>query len=627
MTAIVHELGIPVKSANWVRLLPGQNAKGEPILLATMGQDNGGFFVCDIDLKTGHCTQYASNVPSSNFPTAAYMNPSTGVLYVGGAYSGHLHRYDPNAPRQSRQLEDLGPIDPELCSFPCRIDEATDGSIYIGGYGGASLTRFDPATKQFTRHGRLDQTDQYLYPFCGKDGTVAAVVRVCFVHVVVFNPRTGEHKTVGPTINVNDAGKGSLDGSKLDLIRGVDGLLYIKSSSGNFRLSGMDAVPVEQVPDAEPAPALPDGTRAEFLDAQAQVYRRVQITPPNSSPRQLMLDWEGLGTSIYMVHAGFDGKLYGSSILPEHFFRCNPDGSDMIDLGQCSVSTGEAYSMGNLDGKIYIASYPGARLSIYDPSKPYNFGEEPGSNPRDIGRIDQVAFRPRAMLTGPAGKVWIGSVPDYGMWGGTLVHFDPKTEKIVSHRNIVQDASVIALTWLPKLGQILVGLGIQGGSGTTPRINSVPFVWWDPFADRATASDTLGFEHLEGVSALLTADDGNVYATVRARNKTEAGAATFTWELLLIDPAARRIISRNPFQPEDRSPVECGLLHGPNGAIYGATTMCIYRIPRGTTERQVIWRATNENTDEHLYAIPAVIGNRYYFNAKHRLRYLELPSK
>src|SRR5687767_5614408 len=106
-TAPARVLGVPVKSVNWVQVYPGQNLAGEPLLLITMGQDAAGFFVCDVDLQTGHCTQYPSGLSNANFPTAAYQNPRTGLLYVGSAYSGHLHRFDPNAPRERRRLEDL----------------------------------------------------------------------------------------------------------------------------------------------------------------------------------------------------------------------------------------------------------------------------------------------------------------------------------------------------------------------------------------------------------------------------------------------------------------------------------------------------------------------------------------
>ena len=108
--------------------------------------------------------------------------------------------------------------------------------------------------------------------------------------------------------------------------------------------------------------------------------------------------------------------------------------------------------MGNLDGKLYICSYPGARLSVYDPSRPYEFGVAADSNPRDLGRVDEVSYRPRAMVTGPMGRVWIASVPDYGLWGGPLSWYDPGTEQFGSYRDIAGEASCWSLAWLVSPG-------------------------------------------------------------------------------------------------------------------------------------------------------------------------------
>src|SRR5262249_53910726 len=149
--------------------------------------------------------------------------------------------------------------------------------------------------------------------------------------------------------------------------------------------------------------------------------------------------YQAAGTALYYVHLGLDHCIYGSSILPEHLFRHNPNDGELIDLGPCSRSTGEAYSMANLDERMYISSYPAARLSVYDPSQGYRFGEEPGDNPRDLGRIDDISYRPRSTLAGPLGRVWLASVPDYGMWGGPLSYYDPRTGEKKAYYRIVGD--------------------------------------------------------------------------------------------------------------------------------------------------------------------------------------------
>jgi hypothetical protein len=172
---VVRDLGVPVKAVNWVRLHPGRGPDGKPSLLASMGQNNGGLFVLDIDLASGHCRQFNAPSGKQQYPTASFRSPHTGVLYLGSHTDGHLLRYDPA--HADRGLEDLGAIDGEHATFPTGITETPDGLIWIGGYPDCSLTRFDPATRQFTRFGMVDAVDKYLYPLAGADGTLAALTQ------------------------------------------------------------------------------------------------------------------------------------------------------------------------------------------------------------------------------------------------------------------------------------------------------------------------------------------------------------------------------------------------------------------------------------------------------------------
>lgn len=611
-------------SANWVRVFPGRDRAGKALLLATMGQNAGGLFVCDVDLASGHCTQYEVALLHADYPTASAMQADTGILYIGSAYTGHLHRFDPNRPEGERGLEDLGPIaDPAETRFPCRIDFHPDGTLWIGAYGDCSLTQFDPSNGRFRRFGRMDERDQYFYPWCGRDGTLAGLVRMCRLHVVVVDPESGVHRTVGPTIDVDAVGPEGRHA--IDLFRGTDGLLYIRSREGNFRLAGMEAITVDALPDREAPAALPDGTTAEMADAGSATHRAIRLTTAAGQSREIPLDWQGGGTNVYLLHEGPDGRLYGSSILPEHLFVAERDGSGLVDMGQCSESSGEAYSMGNLDGKLYIASYPGARLSVYDPTEPYHFGSEAGHNPRDLGRIDDIAFRPRDMLTGPAGKVWIASVPDYGMWGGTLASFDPRNGSLASHRHVVRDASPISLAHLPGVDRLLVGTSIAGGSGTRERILRTSFVLWDPQADRFDRTPDFGIEGLVGVPALAAAGDDMAYAIVHTRvprngrfDETEPGVT----ELLLLDVRNDRIVSRDRFDEKTGWPLEVCLTRGTDGELYGWTRRGLFAIEPGTARVRMVWTVADES--DMVHAPGPILDGRAFFATGHRLRCVDL---
>jgi len=612
-----RDLGIPVKSVNWVGLYPGRKTDGSPLLLAKMGQDADCFFTCDIDLESGHCHQYSAHLPNAAFPTAATHDPQSGILYVGSAYTGHLHRYNPNALPHLRKLEDLGAIDPGLADFPCGIDIAPDGSVYIGAFPGCCLCRYVPASNTWTRFGRMDPTDMYFYPLCGADGTLAGLVKVCRMRVVAIDPLTGQTAEVGPVIEKQTDPSG-----KISLVKRQDGLLYIESSQGNFRVQGLKAIPVKNLPPPFPAATLPDGSTVVFTDAAQFRYRTLEITSPSGTHKPLTLDWEGAGTTIYLVHEGPDGRVYGSSILPEHLFSCRPDGSDMQDHGQCSLSGGEVYSFGNFGGKLYISSYPSARLSIYDPAKPYRFGTDADANPRDFGPSDPVSCRPRAMISGPAGKVWVGSVPDYGLWGGTLVNFDPVTEKFVVHRHLLENGNVVSLAWAEDLQQLVVGTSIEGGSGTTPKATEAAFVIWDVHADQAVRTTTFGERFIHGIPDLLYVGNGLMYAIVIYQRPTSTEVSA---ELLLINLPEDRVVSRTPF--DDKGwPLEVSLRQSAQGSCYGLCYPYVYRIIPGSTQREVIWSTPIDKTEDHIRAPGPIIGSRLFFGTFHRLRCLDLPE-
>ncbi|MDB6168794.1 MAG: hypothetical protein JWM88_1658 [Verrucomicrobia bacterium] len=642
----VKDLGIPVKAVNWVRLHPGRGPDGKASLLASMGQNNGGLFVLDVDLATGKCRQSAAPGKSQQYPTAAFRSPQTGVLYIGAHTDGHLLRYDPAHPEAG--LEDLGAIDGEHATFPTGICEATDGGIWIGAYPDCTLTRFDPAMRGFTRYGSMDDTDKYLYPLCGSDGTIAALTKVVHPHLIVFDPQTRRSKTVGPVTTPDDKSQ------RLRFYKALDGLLYLDTHAGKFRLSGGELAPVDYLPPVMPgiqatyqhadqeALPMPEGLVASWEDGDegGGIFRRVRLTSTNPAVarRTLELDWKGGGTNLFLIHPGADGLLYGSSFLPEHVFRCAPDGSAMINLGRCSESLGEAYTMGNFaDGTMAIASYPQSRISLYDPRRPFRYGTDSDANPQDIGRLDEVGIRPVGMAVVPALKksdgstvrerLWTASLPDYGTWGGTLAWLDPKTRASGSHRHLLQDCAPFSLLWLPDLKQLLVGLSIEGGTGTKPKAAHAGYVLWDPAEDRAVYRGDFGRPLSGDVVALAPAGDGRAYALVTYTRST-AGLlgpkAADGPRLALVDPAAWKVVMETPL-PESagRLPeqVQHTIFPGPGGT-YGVTERVLYKIKPGTCDIEIVWRAPE---GEQIDTPGPWIGRTFYFATGWKLRAVTVP--
>jgi hypothetical protein len=568
MAVDVREIGIPVRGVNWVRLFAGRQADGTACLYATMGQESAPLFVLQIDPATGQLRQFDADHPEANAPPATHMAPDE-RLYVGAAYAGRLLCFDPDAgAANDGDLLDLGAIHPEAATFPCRIDTAPDGGVWIGSYPTADLTRFDPATGEFTRYGRVDDVDMYNYPLVNTDGTVANLVRVTRSFVVVLDPASGTRRPVGP---VAVQGQDSLD-----LWRSADGSLIIESSLGHFRLDGFDAVPIDEVPARERAATLPDGTTFDFADAGEQSFRQLRLRPPGQEPRIVELDYRADGSRLFLVHEGPDDRIYGSSVMPLHMFRWDPavagDGG-LVDLGRCSSATGEAYSMANHDGRLYIASYPRAVLSVYDPAQPYRFGDDEAANPRDLGRIDELSYRPRSALAGPLDRVWFASVPDYGRWGGPLAWYDPATGERHAYEGLAGDGSCYTLAWLRDAGLLAVGLSVEGGTGTQPKIDDAGLFLWDYETETKVWEGHVPGADVLAVIALVVARDGSLVGLARRRAAVE-GEANGT-DLFRFDPATR-VVTDVVSLPEE-SP-DLALRTGPDGEIVGFTLACLFRV-------------------------------------------------
>lgn len=643
---VARDLAVPVKGVSWVRLHAGETAAGEPSLLATMSQNNGGFFVLDIDVETGHCAQFPVSTPNdSTFSTATYRSPVTGILYIGSAWDARLHRFDPSHPE--RGVEVLGSLG-EQATFPTGIAEAPDGTLWIGTYPKAELTKFEPDTRTFTYFGSVNEAENYLYPLVGDDGTVAALVRVVRPHIVMIDPVSGESREVG--IEITDPTDKS---QYLEFFKGTDRRLYVHSHLGDFLLRDLSAEPMLRLPDRMPgvhaagehgyqAPyVMPGGWSAEFVNARSGAPRDLLLTnaDPGVPTRRLALDWEGAGSNIHVIIEGPDGDLYGSSKLPNRLYRAATDGSMAEDLGQFSLATGQAYAAVTVEDKIYFASYPESRLSVFEPGKRIRFGMEPGDNPRDLGRFDDVGFRPNALAASPDGRIWMGSGPDYGLVGGTLVWYDPGTGEYKSHRPVVPELSPISLLWLEGLEQLLVGLSIEVGTGAQVKRLGAGWALWDPVADVLAWWGDLGIADMADAASMAPAGGGLVYTLIgRGDHLLTTGAPPIRPRLALINPATRELVSI-AWLPEAYGDLSWHGRHAlqvaPDGRVYGATAYAIFRIIPGTTETELVWQRdeaeprrgvwiTSKSPDS-IDIVGPIVRDQMFFATGWRLRSITLP--
>jgi len=587
----IEDLGVPVRSVNWVRAHVGRPADGSERVWSTMGQQAEGFFILDVDPASGACRQIPCAESKANYPTATCVSRS-GVLYVGAAYQGHLYAYD------GVRLAGLGAINPEQATFPCRIDEDGQGKLWIGSYGGADLTCYDPSARTFERYGRMDDVDMYCYPMVDhKSGLIACLIKMTQQHVTLFDPRTGERTDVGPSLTKEEG--------VVDLVREPGGRLVITTGEASYAIHGVEATQIDEVPPQD-HPRLSTGEAVTFADADTFLYRKLALTGESGSSRVIDLSYEPAGSEIYTLHEGPDGLIYGSSILPLHFFSSDPATGKTTDYGKASESGGEAYSMANLAGKIYVSSYPAARISVYDPARPYGYGPDPDSNPRELGRIDDVSYRPRSTLTGPQGRVWTASLPDYGLWGGPLAWLDPDSGARGSYRDVAGEGSCYTLAHLETDGLIAIGTTINAGTGTQPREEQAKLILWD-YEQEAAVWEGAPRDGLLAINALVMSAEGRLYGTgLAAESAIVFAFDTDERDFTLLE-------GELPGRPLDHG------LRPYKDAIYLVTRDGVARVD-GDRVNSVIREAG-------AFGVPGpILDGRLYFGTNHELRRVRLTG-
>jgi hypothetical protein len=170
--------------------------------------------------------------------------------------------------------------------------------------------------------------------------------------------------------------------------------------------------------------------------------------------------------------------------MPNEIAWFDPATGAMENPGNPSEVGGEIYSMLTVGNSLYTCSYPGSFLSKWDPSKAWAYGREVTSNPQGFGPLGPGHLRPRAMIRGNDGLIYIGSFPEYGRHGGALGVWDPATDTLVAnYPNIVANQSIISLVYDEATGLVFGGTSTQGGGGTEPIETEARFFAFDPMTN------------------------------------------------------------------------------------------------------------------------------------------------
>jgi len=586
------DLGVPVREGIcWSTFVgPGKTGERDTIYLS-FSQYNAPLSLLALNPDTGQIRQFNGPL-SSEMGSWGFTIDHENRIYLGSYYSAHLLRFDP----KTEKWDDLGQPAGESESFICKVTTARDGKIWGGTYPSAKLFSYDPKTGVSENFGRMDPDQFYCYPTAGNDGLIYCAIQFEKMDIVVFDP---EKKTKTSLISPESRKPG-----RMSLVKGKDGKIYSKLSTSDewFLIEGGEKlveVSKSNIPFAQSG--LPDGRTFSLIDGS---LLRIE-NPLTKEKKEIPLKYEAAGSFIFVVGTGPDLRVYGSSMLPLRLFVYDPCTQSFTNLGKASVANGEVYSMGALDGKLYLCSYPEARLSVYDPNKPLRFGDDEEANPRDLGPMGEGLYRPRAMITGPHGKVYIGGYPDYGLLGGAISVYDPKQNKRRVYRHIIQNQSIASLVYIEKFDLIAAGGSIRGGTGTRAVEKEAKLILWDPKEEKKIF-EVVPVPEVKTILSLAVALNGMLYGI------------TDNEKVFVFDPERREV--KKIFDLGFKEPREISLQPGPDLRLYGLAKEAIFFIDPANDQVSLVTKPPVP-----IHSGMAMLGRKIFFGSGANLWEFEIP--
>ncbi len=514
-----------------------------------------------LDAETGEL-KFSQVIEGTEALWAMTVGPDQNV-YFAGTGDGKLYRYVP----ELKKIEELG-VNPSD-NWVWDLEATEDGKIYGSTYPHASVFEYDIVTGQFRDYGTVKEgqeyargiavTDQHIYVGIGTTKHLFKINRVTGEkEEVIIEGHSGESGMIENMFIVNDM---------LLVSVGSITMLVIDPETNQvvhtFQYSNMISEPsphnssiiyykfkndlyqydfnVNQSKLIEGIPMLPDTVRVKdmewislssgeiVLSMVTQYGEFVLYNPISNELKFVELDISSQSVAIQALETGHDGKLYmggyqrGMSIF-------NPFSKE-LEVNMPSFAQPEG--IGFLNGKVFYGTYVGAIMYSYDPLKPVDLT----NNPKFEYDIKDEQDRPFTITSGD-NKLFVGTVPDYGILGGVLAIYDEKTDKWSQYRNIVQDQSIIGLAY--RDGKLYGSTSVWGGLGESPKATEAKMFVWDVENGKKIEEFTLDIPGMDEtprmIGGLSFGPDGNLWGAVDGT-------------IFAMDPETKEIVKSKVIRP------------------------------------------------------------------------------
>ncbi|MGH3731561.1 MAG: hypothetical protein ACRDTU_22870 [Micromonosporaceae bacterium] len=530
----------------------------------------------------------------------AVTQASDGSVYAGSYPNAHVYRYDP----ASGDVTDLGaPVPGQTVLYAFQAGH--DGRIYGGTYPDAHVFSYSPA-EGFRDLGRMYDGEQYAIDVAvDPDRQVVWTAIGSHGHLIRYDLRTGEKRDILP-----QSWQGSAN-HPYD-INLIGGYLFVKTSKSDAFVLDADTGEAAPMTDGTTgdrvasfklssrgtARLAPDGRSVYYswgydlyrYDLTTHTFAPVRDSSGNVvKPGGPSIGWGWIDGSLYAavgnyggdafrydpatgasesfklpfppqpldinnITAGPDGRVYTNLYINGNMAVLDPETGTTTNVGRVGQTEGWIWH----EGKLYLGTYPTGRVMDYDPDQPY----QSGTNPRELFSLQaqHAQNRPIAFATTPD-KLYVGTTPDYGEWGGALTAYDMATGEYTVQRHIVQDQGVISLARLG--GTLWGGTRIDGGGGTEPKATEAKLFAVDVATDRKIG-EYVPVPGADLITSVTEGPDGRVW-----------GLADST--LFVFDPASRQVIRRVEL-PAVPSGAQDEMFLNPDGYVYASLDGKLFRV-------------------------------------------------
>lgn len=456
------------------------------------------FYAVDADTNE---TIFSESLPGSDVVWALTV-VADGNVYFAGTQDGILYRYIV----EEKTLEQVGknPSD----NWVWDLKSTDDGKVYGITYPNAKAFEYDIENDEFTDLGRFHETEQYARGLGVTEDNLYVGIGTGSAHLIQMNRETKEKTEIELPITGTENSVSNVWEYNNQIFVAYGTSLLIIDTDTHEVLSQMTWEDAQTFDGQISAPSPYDENIIYFRDKNTSelstydtdthnieaVEPQIMLPPSSTKTFEWTTDEDGVDV-LSIVHNQLEYAVYNpiDDTLDVTYPDVEMQGLDIqsLEIGEDDNIYAGGYQgsfgiydinkedyilherdphqiegIGFLNGKVYLGTYGLARIYEFDPDQAFEYTDGGESdNPEMVYGVPNKQDRPFT-FTSEDDKLFIGTVPGYGLLGGSLTIYDSLTDEWESIHQIIENQSIVGLAYQNNI--VYGGSSIEGGLGIDP---------------------------------------------------------------------------------------------------------------------------------------------------------------